>query len=120
MEGRIGGATEIPEGVVFEVLEHGRGWTDSGSIMTGSLIRFDLSSGSQQQWGVAGDSGWAAFVGLDSKGSPLVALHIFTPPASTTLFVYTAPQARTAIASLPFEPVGLRDRHGTGLSAAGG
>ncbi len=120
LDPRTGAATEIPNGVAFEVLDHGIGWTDSGSIMTRSLIRFDLSSGSQQQWGVAGDSGWAAFVGLDSKGSPLVALHIFTPPASTTLFVYTAPQARTAIASLPFEQVGLTDRHGTWLAAADG
>jgi hypothetical protein len=115
-----GAATEIPNGVAFEVLYHGNGWTDSGTIMTHGLIRFDLSSDSQQQWGMDTDSGWAAFVGLDSKGSPLVDLHIFTPPASTTLFVYTAPQARTAIASLPFEQVGVTDRHGTWLAATDG
>ncbi len=115
-----GAATEIPNGVAFEVLDRGIGWTDGGTIMTHGLIRLDLSSGSQQEWGVAGDTGWAAFVGLDSKGSPLVDLHMFTPPAGTTLFVYTAPQARTAIASVAFEQVGITDRHGTWLAAADG
>ena len=47
LDPRTGAATEIPNGVAFEVLDHGIGWTDSGSIMTRSLIRFDLSSGSQ-------------------------------------------------------------------------
>jgi hypothetical protein len=115
-----GAATEIPNGVAFELLDNGIGWTDNGTIMTHSLIRFDLSSGSRQQWGVEADRGWAAFVGLDSKGRPLVDLHIFTAPTSTTLFVYTAPQARTAIAPLAFEQIGITDRNGTWLTGADG
>ena len=115
-----GAATEIPSGVAFEVLDRGVGWTDNGTIMTHSLIRFDLSSGSQQQWGLDGDSGWAAFVGLDGKGYPLVDLHIFTTPTSATLFVYSAPQSRTAIASVAFESLGVTDRHGTWLAGADG
>ena len=115
-----GAATEIPNGIPFEVLDHGIGWTDSGAIMTKSLIRLDLASGSQQQWGVDGDSGWAAFVGLDGKGNPLVDLHIFAAPTSATLFVYTAPQSRRPIASVGFEELGVTDRRGTWLAGADG
>ena len=115
-----GAATEIPNGVPFEVLDHGIGWTDIGTIMTRSLVRFDLSSGTQQQWGVSSDDGWAAFVGLDSKANPLVDLHVFTAPAGAVLFVYTAPQSRTAIASVALEQLGVTDRHGTWLGGADG
>jgi hypothetical protein len=115
-----GAATEISNGVAFEILDNGVAWTDKGTIMTHSLIRFDLSSGSQQQWGVDADSGWAAFVGLDGKGYPLVDLHVFTTPTSSTLFVYTAPQSRRPIASIAFESLGVTDRHGTWLAAANG
>jgi hypothetical protein len=115
-----GAATGIANGAPFEVLDHGIGWTDNGTIMTKSLIRFDLASGSQQQWGVNADSGWAAFIGLDGKGNPLVDLHVFTTPASATLFVYTAPQSRRPIASVAFESLGITERHGTWLAGAGG
>lgn len=115
-----GAATEIANGIPFEVLDHGIGWTDGGTIMTKSLIRFDLTSGSQQQWGVNADSGWAAFVGLDSKGYPLVDLHVFTAPASPTLFIYSAPQSRRSIASVDLEQLGVTDRHGTWLAGADG
>ena len=115
-----GAATEIPNGVPFEVLEHGIGWTDNGTIMTRSLIRFDLSSGTQQQWGINGDDGWAAFVGLDGQANPLVDLHVFTSPASAVLYVYRAPQSRTAIASVAFEQLGVTDSHGTWLAAEDG
>jgi hypothetical protein len=115
-----GAATEISNGIAFEILDNGVAWTDKGTIMTHSLIRFDLSSGSQQQWGVDADSGWAAFVGLDGKGYPLVDLHVFTTPTSSTLFVYTAPQSRRPIASIAFESLGVTDRHGTWLAAANG
>jgi hypothetical protein len=115
-----GAAKEIANGVPFEVLDHGIGWTDNGTIMTKSLIRFDLVSGSQQQWGVNADSGWAAFVGLDGKGNPLVDLHVFTAPASATLFVYAAPQSRRPIASVAFEQLGVTDRYGTWLAGADG
>ena len=115
-----GAATEIANGVPFEVLDHGIGWSDNGTIMTRSLIRFDLASGSQQEWGVSTDSGWGAFVGLDGKGNPLVDLHVFTPPTSATLFVYTAPQTRRPIASVAFEQLGVTDHHGTWLAGEDG
>jgi hypothetical protein len=115
-----GAATEIPNGVVFEVLDHGIGWTDNGTIMTTSLVRFDLVSVSQQQWGVNADSGWAAFVGVDGKGYPLVDVHVFTAPTSATLFVYAAPQSRRPIATVAFESIGVTDRYGTWLAGADG
>jgi hypothetical protein len=115
-----GVATEIANGVPFEVLDRGIGWTDNGTIMTKSLIRFDLASGSQQEWGVNADSGWAALVGLDGTGDPLVDLHVFSTPASATLFVYTAPQSRRPIASVAFEALGVTDRHGTWLAGGDG
>lgn len=115
-----GAATAIPNGVPFEVLVNGIGWTDNGTIMTRSLIRFELSSGIQQQWGVNTDSGWAAFVGLDSNGNPLVDLHVFTAPAGAVLFVYTAPQSRTSLASIAFAQLGVTDRHGTWLAGDDG
>ena len=115
-----GAATEIANGVPFEVLDHGIGWTDGGTIMTKSLIRFDLASRSQRQWGVSTDSGWAPFVGLDSKGNPLVDLQIFTTPTSGTLFVYAAPQSRRPIPSVAFDQLGVTDGHGTWLAGADG
>ncbi|HZQ50169.1 MAG TPA: hypothetical protein VFB69_07670 [Candidatus Dormibacteraeota bacterium] len=115
-----GAATEMKNGIPFEILDHGVGWTDNGTIMTKSLIRFDLASGSQQQWGVSADDGWTALVGLDGKGNPLVDVHLLGTPGTATLFVYTAPQSRRPIASVDVEALGVTDRHGTWLAAADG
>ena len=120
LDSATGAATEIPNGVAFEILYKGVGWTDNGTIMTHSLVRFDLSSSSQQQWGVDTDNGFAELVGLDSKGNPLVDVHVFAAPAGAALFVYNAPQSRTAIASIAVEGLGVTDRHGTWLAGADG
>ena len=115
-----GAAVEIANGVPFEVVDHGIGWTDNGTIMTKDLIRFDLTSGRSQEWGLKSDGGLAEFVGLDGRGNPLVDVHTFTSPASTVLFVYAAPQSRSPIASVAIEGWGVTDRYRTWLAGADG
>ena len=118
-----GASTRIPnvEKGWIEAVDHGIAWTDGASIMPRSLLRINLSTGSQATWAHVGDEGWIGFVGLTSKGNPLVVVNrIGASEPTAELFKYTSPTVRTLIAPLSFRQSAVTDNHGTWLTGADG
>ena len=114
-----GARSQMPNGVVFVVIDRGVEWTDGFRIMPTRLDRIEASTGTSQNWVETQGEGWIWFVGLDSNGHPLVDVSQGTT-SDWKLFVYTAPQTRTAIADLKVHQLGISDSHGTWLAADDG
>jgi len=114
-----GASTQLPNGSGFEVISQGIAWTDFGSIMPRRLVRLDVSKGTQETWVDTQDHGWIWLVGLDGSGHPLVDVSEGTN-GPWRLYVYTAPQVRTAIADLEVHHLSITDSHGTWLSGSDG
>jgi hypothetical protein len=114
-----GASTQLPNSVGFRLIDHGTAWTDYWVIMPTRLDRIDVATGASQTWANTQGEGWIWFVGLDSKGNPLVDVSQGTN-SNWRLFVYTAPQTRTLIAAINVHQEGITDSHGTWLAGDDG
>jgi hypothetical protein len=117
LDATSGIAKRLPNGQPFVTIDHGTAWTDGLNIAPTTLDRIDVVTGGSQNWVNIDGEGIIWIVGLDSSGNPIVDIDQFD---DSWLYVYTAPQTRTLLATVTVRRLVVTDSHGTWLAAEDG